>query len=1075
MKNKYRIKLSFIVISMFMMCQFASAQLSTFTLNVSATNETCTGNGSLTFTTSGTTSGATIIFSIYKFPNLTTPVATLAGNTLAGLTGGTYRVVATQSLGNLTNFQQQDYTINNLVEPLTYEIDGNNLTCGVDGTITINTLSGNAVSYEIISGPVIYPIQASNVFNGLVLGSYQIRVFDTCGDGIVQSFSIINPVVGTIGIISNNTYSSTNCTNVLVTQTITNTNSLPIAFPLNIQYTVFHPTTGAAIVFNQILTSGNSFVTQYLPLFPNQYYTYNVKVTDACGNVFNNNLNVVNSSVLPKLFINSLNCELGSFTFAFAQSVTITDAPSTFTGNLPFNVAESSTEATFQLPNLPVGFYTFNVVNVCGNSSVMSYNLSPYSAQEYQVFDRVGCNVGFGSIRIRSNILNYQSVSIIDAPTAYTPTLPQDVSFNIDVTGKNFYMNNLPEGQYTFKIIDECNNEELIYYYIYGFVETNNISITENCGSFDINLFHSSNALNVEYYLQKFDPVLNAWVHPVTGNVGIGGDPYSLNAILLIGSSINYNFTSTGVFRVVFHKFSYGNYVMFEHCYETIYNFEYDDDPKINAVYSFQCANNVYDVLVDANGVGNLTYKITEKNGNVFLVNNGSNPVFLGLEPATYNFQVQDACSNIFNIEYDVPTPFELNIVPVNLCQGTNGSLTTTFFPFLDYQWWKGTDTGTILSTTNSLNFSNFDFLTNGGVYYLRIRYSSNPNSCIDIVLEYTVESVEIIPNAGLDGTISFCGAQSQLNLSNYLTGTFNPNGVWTEITTSGGNLTNNLWNAASVNFGTYQFKYRVNGSCSSFDESFVEITINPIPQTPIVSVDSVVCDGDNLQLYSTTVAGSTYQWTGPNGFTSTDQNPIIENATSINNGIYTVKTLANNCESPLASIAVEISALPEFSIAFECIDNEATLTAASLNNSFDENTATFQWSNADGYSSSTNPTIITGEEKGIYTLTITNSLGCATTNTFEVLNTLCKIPKGVSPNEDGNNDTFDLSGFSNLEKVKIFNRYGVLVYELDNYINQWKGQDKNGKLLPSGTYYYLLNFTNEESKTGWVYLLTEE
>ncbi len=224
-----------------------------------------------------------------------------------------------------------------------------------------------------------------------------------------------------------------------------------------------------------------------------------------------------------------------------------------------------------------------------------------------------------------------------------------------------------------------------------------------------------------------------------------------------------------------------------------------------------------------------------------------------------------------------------------------------------------------------------------------------------------------------------------------------------------------------------------------------------------------------------TTIAGSTYQWTGPNGFTSNDQNPIIENATTINNGTYTVKTLANDCESPLASITVEISALPEFEIVFECIDNQATLTAITLNNSFDEGTATYQWSNTDGYSSSTNPTIITGEEKGIYTLTITNSLGCSTTNTYDVLNTLCKIPKGVSPNEDGNNDTFDLSGFSNVEKVKIFNRYGMVVYELDNYVDQWKGQDKNGNLLPSATYYYLVNFAGSEAKTGWVYLLREE
>jgi gliding motility-associated-like protein len=83
----------------------------------------------------------------------------------------------------------------------------------------------------------------------------------------------------------------------------------------------------------------------------------------------------------------------------------------------------------------------------------------------------------------------------------------------------------------------------------------------------------------------------------------------------------------------------------------------------------------------------------------------------------------------------------------------------------------------------------------------------------------------------------------------------------------------------------------------------------------------------------------------------------------------------------------------------------------------------------------------------------------------------LCSIPKGISPNSDGFNDAFDLSGFSEIEKVKIFNRYGMVVFEQDNYINQWKGQDYKGNLLPSGTYYYVVNFATTGAKTGWVYL----
>jgi len=54
------------------------------------------------------------------------------------------------------------------------------------------------------------------------------------------------------------------------------------------------------------------------------------------------------------------------------------------------------------------------------------------------------------------------------------------------------------------------------------------------------------------------------------------------------------------------------------------------------------------------------------------------------------------------------------------------------------------------------------------------------------------------------------------------------------------------------------------------------------------------------------------------------------------------------------------------------------------------------------------------------------------------------------------NNDAFDIS-FLNVAKLRIFNRYGLLVYERAAYTNQWYGQDDNGHELPVGTYLYYI------------------
>ncbi|MCR5863285.1 gliding motility-associated C-terminal domain-containing protein [Flavobacterium sp. J372] len=80
-----------------------------------------------------------------------------------------------------------------------------------------------------------------------------------------------------------------------------------------------------------------------------------------------------------------------------------------------------------------------------------------------------------------------------------------------------------------------------------------------------------------------------------------------------------------------------------------------------------------------------------------------------------------------------------------------------------------------------------------------------------------------------------------------------------------------------------------------------------------------------------------------------------------------------------------------------------------------------------------------------------------------------CKVPKGLSPNGDNKNDTFDLSEIC-VRKLKIFNRYGLTVYEADNYMNEWHGQSSYGD-LPTATYFYVITLTSGEKITGWVYL----
>lgn len=84
-----------------------------------------------------------------------------------------------------------------------------------------------------------------------------------------------------------------------------------------------------------------------------------------------------------------------------------------------------------------------------------------------------------------------------------------------------------------------------------------------------------------------------------------------------------------------------------------------------------------------------------------------------------------------------------------------------------------------------------------------------------------------------------------------------------------------------------------------------------------------------------------------------------------------------------------------------------------------------------------------------------------------------CIVPKGISPNGDGLNDGFNIEIFNPIE-LKIFNRYGMEVYDHgEGYTSQWKGQDKNNRELPSGTYYYIFK-TLFDTYIGYVQVIKE-
>ncbi|HAF28590.1 MAG TPA: hypothetical protein DCG75_06040, partial [Bacteroidales bacterium] len=80
-------------------------------------------------------------------------------------------------------------------------------------------------------------------------------------------------------------------------------------------------------------------------------------------------------------------------------------------------------------------------------------------------------------------------------------------------------------------------------------------------------------------------------------------------------------------------------------------------------------------------------------------------------------------------------------------------------------------------------------------------------------------------------------------------------------------------------------------------------------------------------------------------------------------------------------------------------------------------------------------------------------------------------IPEAFSPGDDGFNDYFEIVNLEHYEKagIRIYNRWGSLVYSNDNYQNDWDGKSNIGSglgaELPMGTYFYILEIKGESKK----------
>lgn len=181
--------------------------------------------------------------------------------------------------------------------------------------------------------------------------------------------------------------------------------------------------------------------------------------------------------------------------------------------------------------------------------------------------------------------------------------------------------------------------------------------------------------------------------------------------------------------------------------------------------------------------------------------------------------------------------------------------------------------------------------------------------------------------------------------------------------------------------------------------------------------------------------------------------------------GDYTVTVIDdNNCESS-ATFNLEnpepIQVMFESEPATDGCNGVVLATAAGGTAPY-----TFNWQNVDGGS---NEQQLFNLCPGEYFVQVEDDNGCLSAITsFQLQDRRfpCLDERVViTPDGDGQNEEFIILCLEDYtdNQLEIYNRWGQLVFETENYDNTWTGTDQSGNPLPEGPYYYVIVYTDPE------------
>jgi gliding motility-associated-like protein len=317
-----------------------------------------------------------------------------------------------------------------------------------------------------------------------------------------------------------------------------------------------------------------------------------------------------------------------------------------------------------------------------------------------------------------------------------------------------------------------------------------------------------------------------------------------------------------------------------------------------NQVVTNQTSGTITETLINTTGAAvNVTYVITPLAGNC------SGPAF--------NYVV-----TVY------PTPIVNSPGTATICNGTTDNYAVTFStPGVNFSWSRDTVSGisnAAVSGQTAGVIKEVLYNTTNAPVNVTYVFNYQTGNCAGTTFNLVITvNPRVVVTSTASGTACSGSPQNHVLTSNIPSATFS----WSRAAVPGisnpavtnqtsGTIDESLINTDIVPLNVIYIITPMANGCPGTPYTYV-VKVSPQMANPIANSNSPVCLGTTINLSTPPVTNAQYLWTGPNGYTSTLQNPEITNVSAAEAGTYSLVDIVNGCSSPTTTVLVMIDQPP--------------------------------------------------------------------------------------------------------------------------------------------------------------------